>query len=331
MASPNSVFDEMVTTTLRHHKSRLNDNMSNHNALLSILNEKGRKELIAGGYEIVEPLDYDENGTYQRFTGFDPLNITASDVFSAAKYDWKQAAIHVVASGRELRMNAGKEQLIKLAKSRINNAFKSGRNNMSSDVYSDGTADHQITGVQAQIADSGQGTVGGIDSSQSANAFWRNVVQSVASPIQTTSPGAMSKATIQAYMLPLYLRLCRGGDKPDLITMDEEYFTFYEESLTDNKRWTGDAKKGSGGFMELDYKAARVVFDPNGGTHASGHPSVHAYFFNTDYIRLVVHKDADWSQGERQRSVNQDGVVIPILWQGNLVCGNRSLQGVLKA
>jgi hypothetical protein len=28
-------------------------------------------------------------------------------------------------------------------------------------------------------------------------------------------------------------------------------------------------------------------------------------------------------------SVNQDGVVIPILWMGQLCCSNRSLQGVL--
>jgi hypothetical protein len=31
------------------------------------------------------------------------------------------------------------------------------------------------------------------------------------------------------------------------------------------------------------------------------------------------------------KSVNQDAVVIPALWMGNLACSNRSLQGVLKA
>jgi hypothetical protein len=31
------------------------------------------------------------------------------------------------------------------------------------------------------------------------------------------------------------------------------------------------------------------------------------------------------------KSINQDAVVIPVLWQGNLGVGNRSLQGVLKA
>jgi hypothetical protein len=34
---------------------------------------------------------------------------------------------------------------------------------------------------------------------------------------------------------------------------------------------------------------------------------------------------------EQKASVNQDAVVIPIIWQGNLCTSNRALQGVLKA
>ena len=108
MASPNAVFNELATTTLRAHGRKLADNMSNNNALLHRLKKKGKLRLIDGGYEIVEPLDYAENGTYQRYSGFETLNIGQSDVLSAAKYDWKQAAIHVVASGYDLRVNSGR-------------------------------------------------------------------------------------------------------------------------------------------------------------------------------------------------------------------------------
>jgi len=34
---------------------------------------------------------------------------------------------------------------------------------------------------------------------------------------------------------------------------------------------------------------------------------------------------------DENKPVNQDGVVIPILWMGNLVLSNRKLQGVAKA
>lgn len=328
MASPNATFTEMVTTTLREHRKDLADNVSNHNALLQRLNKRGKKRTIDGGYEIVEPLDYAENSTYQRFSGYDTLNVSASDVLSAAKFDWKQAAVHVTASGRELRQNSGKNRLIALVKSRINNAMRTARNNMSSDVYSDGTASNQINGLQALVADAGTGTVGGINSS--TYTFWQNVVQSAAAPIQGGGGITPGSGTIQSLMLPLWLRLTRGTDKPDLISADETYFTYYEESLTDLKRYASD-DEATGGFVSLKYKTADVVYDASGGNYSSGHPSAHMYFLNTDFLSLVAHQDADWMEVPEQRAVNQDAVVIPMIWQGNLCTSNRSLQGVLKA
>jgi hypothetical protein len=44
-------------------------------------------------------------------------------------------------------------------------------------------------------------------------------------------------------MLPLWLQLTRGDDKPDLIVMSNDYFTFYEMSQTSLKRYTNAAKR----------------------------------------------------------------------------------------
>ena len=69
MPSPNSTFTEMVSTTLRHHPSQISDNVSANNALYARLRKQGRIKEINGGYEIVRPLDYAENSTYQRYSG----------------------------------------------------------------------------------------------------------------------------------------------------------------------------------------------------------------------------------------------------------------------
>ena len=53
------------------------------------------------------------------------------------------------------------------------------------------------------------------------------------------------------------------------------------------------------------------------------------YFLNTDYLFLTQHPDAQWSQDEDKIPINQDAVVVPIYWMGQLVCSNRSLQGRL--
>ena len=55
------------------------------------------------------------------------------------------------------------------------------------------------------------------------------------------------------------------------------------------------------------------------------------YFLNTDFLELVAHQDANMEIMPELRSVNQDALVIPILFQGNLVCSNRARQGVGKA
>jgi hypothetical protein len=255
------------------------------------------------------------------------LNVGASDVLSAAEYQWQQIAINVVASGLELRTNSGDSRIVNLAKSRVKNAIRTFKNNFSADIYGDGTLPNQIGGLQKLVADNGQGTVGGIDSA--TWVFWRNVVQSAATPLNGGGAVTVSSTTIESLMRQLRMALTRGDDQPDLWVSDNNYFDFYEASQTSLKRYTNDgggAGSASGGFISLKFGTADVIFD--GG---SGIPVNHMYALNTDYLGGVVHPDANLSVMDEMRPYNQDAAVIPILWMGNLTCSNRSLQGVFKA
>jgi hypothetical protein len=319
-----NTFTELVSTTYRNHKPEVADNMSNHNALYGIITKKGRIRKEDGGLSIVAILEYAENGTFTRYSGYDPLNVGASDVISAAEFPWRQASVNIAASGLEIRSNQGENRIVNLVKTKINNGKKSFVNGITEDFYSAGLLANQVNGVQALIADAGTGTVGGINST--TFTFWRNTVQSAAAPLQGGGAITPSATTIESLMLPLYLRLTRGSDKPDLIVMSEDYFTFYEQSQTSLKRYA-PSDDGQGGMVKMKYKTSDVVFDSS----ASGMPAAHAYFMNTDYFELVVHSDADMEIMPELRAVNQDAVVIPVLWQGNLCVSNRALQGVMKA
>lgn len=323
MASPNSTFTELVTTTFRKHAKDIKDNVSKNNAMLRYIMDKGNVRHEDGGYSIVAGLDYANNGTYQRYSGFDTLNVSQSDVLTSAEYQWRQIAINVVSSGFDLRVNKGDSRIINLAKARLKNALRTFKNNFSVDLYSDGTLPNQINGIQALVSDAGTGTVGGIDSA--TWSFWQNKVQSAAAPISGGAGVTPGPLTIEALMLDLYMAQTRGDDQPDLIVADNNYYSFYEQSQVAIKRYSS-AEKAQGGFISLKYKNADVIFD--GG---SGIPANHMYFLNTDYLELVTHPDADMTVMDEMQPYNQDGVVIPILWMGNLVCSNRSLQGVLKA
>lgn len=327
MASPGTTsfttFTELVSTTFRNHKKEVADNVSKHNALYKRLTTKGRKRTEDGGLSITMPLEYAENSTYTRYSGYDPLNIQAVDVLTAAEFPWRQVAVNVAASGLEIRTNSGENKIINLVKTKIKNAQKSFANGLSVDLYSDGTLSNQINGLQALIANAGTGTVGGINSS--TFTFWQNTVQSAATPLQGGGAITPSATTIESLMLPLWIRLTRGADMPDLIVMSDNYFTFYETSQTSLKRYAPE-DSGQGGMISMKYKTADVFFDSSGGI-----PTSTAYFINTDYLELVVHQDADIEIMPELQSVNQDAVVTPILFQGNLAVSNRALQGVMKA
>lgn len=329
MASPGqstlfNTFTELVSTTYRNHKKEVADAVTSHNALFRRIMEKGKYRREDGGLSIVCPIEYAEATTYTRYSGYDPLNVSASDVISAAEFPWRQVAVNISANGLELRSNSGENRIVNFIKTKINNGKKSMANGLAEDLYSAGSLSNQIGGVQALVADAGTGTVGGINST--TFSFWQNVVQSAASPLQGGGAITPSATTIESLMLPLYLRLTRGADKPDLIVMSEDYFTFYEQSQTSLKRYA-PSDAGQGGMVSMKYKTSDVIFD----TSASGIPSAHAYFLNTDYFEVVVHQDADMEIMPELKSVNQDAIVVPILFQGNAAVSNRALQGVMKA
>jgi hypothetical protein len=331
MASPGqsslfTTFTELVTTTYRNHKKEVADAVSNHNALFRKLSAKGRIRMEDGGLSIVAPIDYAENSTYQRYSGFDVLNIAASDVLSAAEFPWRQVAVNVAASGLEIRTNSGENRIINFVKAKIKNAQRTMANGLSEDIYSAGTASNQIGGLQHIIADGsgsvqyGVGTVGGINAS--TFAFWRNQVFDAS--VGSVTPSA---TTIEnSMMLPLWLACTRGMDTPDLIVMDSVYFSYFENSQTSLKRYAS-SDSAQAGIVSLKYKTADVVYDSSD----SGMPASHAYFVNTDFLELVAHQDAWMEIMPELKSVNQDGIVVPILTQANMTCSNRARLGVMHA
>ena len=311
MASPN--LSEIVTTTLRNRSKTLSDNVSNHNALLRRLRENGNQTSVTGR-DIVRELEYADNGTVQFYSGYETVDVSPSDVLSAAVFDYKQLAGNVTISGLEQIKNSGTEAIINLLEARINVLEKSLMNSLSTSLYSDGTgtSGKEVGGLQLIVADAGTGTVGGINSS--TYTFWQNQ--------QTTATSsAFSVANVQSDMNTMYLSLVRGSDSPDLIMCGTNSYTAFLGSLQAIQRITSDDMARSG-FTSLQYLNSDVVFDSSANTNRM-------YFLNTDYLRLEVAAARDFVPGEAKMSVNQDAMVTPMFWSGNLTCSNRALQGVI--
>lgn len=322
MASPN--LSEIVTTTLRNRTGKLADNMLDNNALLNRLKKRGKVQTVSGGRTIIQELEYADNQTFKRYSGYETLNISPSDVFTAAEFDLKQAAVAVSISGLEQLQNSGEEAIINLLASRIRNAEKSLMNGIALDIYSNGTADggKQIGGLQLLVSKTPtSGTVGGID--RATWTFWQNKATVAGTP--TTA------ANIQERMNAMALSLVRGTDRPDLIVADGNYYGHYLASLQAIQRITSEDMAGSG-FTSLKYfghgGSADVVLDGGQGGNC---PTNTMYFLNTDYIHFRPHKDRNFTPiGDDRFAVNQDAMVKLIGFAGNMTLSNASLQGVIS-
>lgn len=318
MASPNSAFTDMVTSTLQGYSGEIADNVTNHNALFRQINKKGNKQ-VATGRSIVQELEYAQNSTVMYYSGAELLDISPSEILSAPEFNYKQLAGNVVITGLEQIQNSGKEAVHNLLKTRIRNLEKSLNNTVATGLYADGTgtSSKEIGGLQLLVADVNTNTVGGI--SGSTNAFWRNYVYDF-----STNSVTPSATTIQHAMNLAWINTIRGSDKPDIIPADSIYYLYYLESLTPNQRFMDD--KGAGvGFTNLVYQGnVPVIYDDQC-------PASHMYFLNTDYLYVRPAKGREFKPLGEKSSVNQDALVMPVVWAGNMTVSNRARQAVVCA
>ena len=314
--SPNSTFTEIVTTTLAGYSKTLADNVTNSNALLRHIDAKGNKQ-VATGRTIVQELEYATNSTAKWYSGYEVLDTSTSNVFTAAEFNYKQLAGNVVISGLEQVENSGKEAIFNLLKSRVRNLEKTLNNTMATSLYADGTGTDgkELGGLQLIVPGTVGNTVGGINST--TYTFWQNQVYDFST--ESVTPSA---TTIQTAMNTLWLSTTRGADVPDCIVADTNYFNFYWSSLQTNQRFTSD-DSASAGFMNLMFMNAPVFFDDQC-------PSNKMYFLNTDYLFLRSAQGREFSPLGEMAAVNQDAMVLPVVWAGNMTCSNRARQGVIQ-
>jgi hypothetical protein len=319
MATPN--IGDLAAQATENYSGKMADNITDNNPVLRALRKAGNVQLCDGGTKIRQELEYAENGTFKWYTGTETLDVSASSVFDAADYNWKFANVNVVITGEEkVKVNGKSEQEVdNLITRKIKNAERTALNQVGASIFSDGTGSSgkEIGGFQLLVADSPTtGTVGAID--RSAQTFWRNQTYDFSSE----AGGNASATNILTGLNTLWRRCTRNADQPKLLAMDDTYYGFYEAALQDIKRIQSD-DEADAGFLSLMYKGRPVYFDVNV-------PSAHVYMLNTDYIFLREHTTRRFSRDKDKSAINQDAVVIPMYWAGNLTMSNASLQGVGK-
>ena len=324
MAFANSAITDIIATTIQSRSGELADNLTQNNAILQRLEQKGNIKPFSGGNVILQEIMYNDPSTNNAnsYSGYEVLNISPDSPISAAQFSITQYADSVTMSGLEMLQNSSKEAIIDLLDGRMQVSEARLLNRISGDLYLDGTGNggKNITGLAAAVPDSAStGTYGGINR---ANwTFWRPTV---------TTGTTVTYSNIQGLMTSTAIQLVRGTDKADLIVCDNNFYSLYVQSLQAIQRINSE-ESGAAGFASLKFygggTSADVVL---GGGYGSQATANHMWFLNTDYIFLRPHKERNFVPigGERQ-AINQDAIVKLYGWAGNLTCSNQFLQGLL--
>lgn len=322
MAFPN--ITDVVATTIQNRSKKLSDNVTRNNAITAYLKKHGHIKTFEGGDVIVQEFNFQENGNFAWYSGYDFLNVQAQDVISAAQYPIKQAAVAVLISGLEQLQNSGKERLINLLSGRIEVAESTMANRMAEAGYSDGTGygGKQIAGLAALIPDDPTtGTAGGVD--RSLWPFWRSQVVSGGKTFAT-----MTAAEVQTNMNRMWSKCVRGTDRPKFILSDNEGWLAYMASLQALQRFTG-SESAELGFQTIKYMDADFILDGGIGGFA---PANRMYFVNPKYLWLRPHKDRNMVPLNPNKRVplNQDAEVQLIAFAGNMTSNGLQFQGILR-
>jgi hypothetical protein len=298
----------LLTTTIENRRGEIKDAIFNDLVTIKYLKDKN-KVTVQGGAGIVMPLMYAKNGTAQFYNGYDTLNVTPQEGFTATQFKWKEAAVSISLSNREENIqNTGKQEVFSIVKAKMDQAEMSLKDVLNTAIFAAAPGANDLGSLVTTI--DATSTIGDINSTTSS--WWQSLV---------TTSGSFA-AQGRSDMLTTWNTLITrgGGVKPtDLILTTPTVHGYYEGSLIPQQRYES-AEQGNASFKSLMFKTAPVVFDTACTSGAM-------YFLNSDALELIVHSNQDFKLTEWVKPSNQTARTAQMVVALELTTNNRRRLG----
>jgi hypothetical protein len=295
----------LLTTTIENRKGEIQDNIFNDLVTVKYLREKNKISL-SGGASIVQPLMYEKNTTASFYQGYDPIDTSPQEGYTAAQYTWKEAAASISLSNREENIqNTGKEAVYSIVNAKINQAEMSLKDVLNTGFFAASPGSKDIGSLVTQI--DATSTIGDINST--TYSWWQSTV---------TSGGSFAGQG-RRDMVTTWNTLVAKGAKPDLLLTTPTVHGYYEASLIPQLRYTS-VDEGNLSFKSLMFKTSPVVFD----TAAT---SGVMYFLDSRHLELCIHSGNDFRMTEWVKPSNQTARVAQLIIALELCTNNRRRLG----
>jgi len=284
-----------------------------------VMRKAGNVQEISGGLQIVKNLVYKANSTFQYYKGATVADHTEQDEITQAAYDWNFARVGIMITEEDLFKNRGdKHRIFSLLDERRENAEATMQDNISQAFHGalSGVTGAQFNGLATLIPDAA-GTVGGIDAS--AEAWWD--VKRVASA---------TNATLKEKIAELYgdivIKVPAGKRDGILGLTTRAVFRELEDQLETHGRFTmasdGSDKGLNFGLESISYNGRPIIWDEDA-------PAAKFKFMNTNFLKLVVAPDRNFSTTEMDSPFDAEFMVSFIRFAGNLVSNFQAAQGTI--
>ena len=331
------ISNDVLSSTLRIVKDQEVDNLFKSTPLLEKIREKGGVEEVDGGSTIDRALILAEHSSISQLsTGYEPVSLAVADAMRNASYGFCNFVAPVVLTRTEELANKGDRAIVKIAEARLKSVMGmlkrefekqaiAGSSTILTDMSTlcgDASPSPNTTGFfENQVFGSGTNTVGGISKSAFPTA-WQNQ--------RTDAGGTLSIAD----MTDLYIQcqIYSPTSAPNLILASANMYKSYKQLLFAQEFYMKETVL-DGGRLALAFNGAMMYVDPFlpvtlvnplGGTEA-----LSAYFLNTDYLKLVVDKDANFELSDFEHVSGYASRSAQIMTRAQLVVDHLACQGLL--
>jgi hypothetical protein len=311
LPSNTQTYNNLLTSTYEYRKDDLVDNVFGSAPLLIFLRKRNQVG-IRGGTEI------QVNHIYAGFAGSSygpgtPFSTDVSEFMTKMRFPWKHTYIPVNLDVIEVEKNDGPYQVVDMMDAALANAELSLIDEISTQIFSDGTGNAGLDMDGLANGVSRTGTYGGITRGSDT------VGASVRAALENTTGGVLSLGGANEF----YQTCVVSKAAPDLlVTTQTLYNRFWERSQPSERNKAGDNRDI--GMASVTFNNADVIVD----SHC---PSGFMYFLNTEYWEFYMFRGWDFVFRGFLEPTNQQRMIGQLILWSNLCCRAPRLQGVASS
>lgn len=247
-------------------------------------------------------------GFYKRGAKF---STTQKETVKEFIHGWKMAYVDVTIDGWTEAITMGTNKLRNYVQDKMNNSQETMSQILNDSLRTGGEGDN-IDGIKA-ICDDGTNypTYGTL--TRTADTWAKGQLDATG--------GAYANSIFQS----MYGLCSKNNQHPDLIITTQTVYNAVWGKMTPQQRYqnTGHSDLRSLGFTGIEFNEALIVTEDDLEAGL-------AFFLNTNFIELVVHKDRNMAWQDFMPHLDEDAKTGRFYWMGNLICTAPRYEGQIQ-